>query len=81
MARFLTCASVLLLMAVGLQSPAGALSTEVLPLTVGAQPSAIPAGNTFQAVGHCLEGATTVKIKLVRQPRPGFAAKAVFPNA
>lgn len=76
MRRTLGFAATLVLIVVGMHSTADALSIASPPLTVGATPSAIPPGNTFQVSGHCQQEAP-VTIHVVRQARPGVAARVV----
>lgn len=74
--RFLIFAIALALVGVGLWTPADGLSFAAPPFTVAASPNAIPPGNTFDVVGNCHPD-SAVKIELVRQARPGVAARVV----
>jgi hypothetical protein len=76
MRRVLAVVAAIAFAGLTVQSPAEGLTIPVPPFTVGASPNAIPPGNTFKVGGNC-QGGNTVKIELVRQARPGAAARVV----
>jgi hypothetical protein len=62
--------------AVATQIPAEALEPPAPPFTFTVSPKAAPRGNTFAVTGHCTDS-TRVTVDVVRQARPGVAARIV----
>ena len=75
MRRAVVVIATALLALIGSQTPATALSPPAPTLNVVATPNAVPPGNTFQVSGYCRQENASVTIELVRQARPGRAAR------